>query len=151
MIIEQVSLFQDAPKTLKEKIRDKGVEEAVQKGDLVFQVGEEAQYFYVLEQGTVRLTVVGKGHLAYSVDQAGDHLGWSSLVERGPYIATAKCLTSTRLFKIRRETLDRILEEDPAAGLLFYKHVAAILGQRLVGAYQMLLSAYGKKDPFSYG
>ena len=151
MIIEQAGLFQGMPAGLQEKIRQLGVEESFREGDLVFEVGERAQFFYILEEGTVRLTVGGKGRVAYTVDEEGDHLGWSSLVEREAYIAAARCLTPTRLFKIQRETLDRILEEDPASGLIFYKRVAAILGKRLVGAYQMLLSAYGEKGPFSYG
>jgi hypothetical protein len=48
------------------------------------------------------------------------------------------------LLKTDSHKLSRILEEDTENGMIFYKHLAATLGKRLIETYKMLKPKRGK-------
>jgi hypothetical protein len=45
---------------------------------------------------------------------------------------------STKLLITDRTKLGKVLEEDPANGVIFLKHLAATLGNRLIETYKMI-------------
>jgi hypothetical protein len=47
--------------------------------------------------------------------------------------------------------LDQILHEDPVSGMTFFKHLAALIGFRLVDSYKATLAAHGERETRSYG
>jgi hypothetical protein len=47
--------------------------------------------------------------------------------------------------RIEKNQLDQILQEDPASGMVFFKHVAALVGRRLVKGYRATLSVHGER------
>jgi CRP-like cAMP-binding protein len=107
-------------------------------GDVVFQEGDPADYFYTLIEGRVRLFAGHPPREVYTIDQAGEAFGWSSLVERNYYSATAECLEPTRCSRLERKKLETLLQNHPESGLVFYKKLAGILGHRLVQYYQLM-------------
>ncbi len=98
------------------------------KGDMLFHENDEARYFYILLNGHVKLSVGGGGQAVYSVAQNGEAFGWSSLIGRDVYSASAECVDPTTLLVTDRRELGKVLEEDPANGLIFLKQLAATLG-----------------------
>ena len=82
---------------------------------------------------------------------SGEAFGWSSLVDRDTYTASAECLEPTRLIKIDKESLETIFRKDPMSGLIFYKRLAGIIGQRLVHSYNTILAEYKEEGQPSYG
>jgi CRP-like cAMP-binding protein len=109
-----------------------------EKGDVLFEENDHARYFYILLNGRVKLSV-GKGsQVVYDVTQNGEAFGWSSLIGRDVYSASAKCLEPTKLLVTDRKNLGKVIEEDPANGIIFLKHLAATLGNRLLETYKMI-------------
>lgn len=45
----------------------------------------------------------------------------------------------------------RVLHEDPVSGMTFFKHLAALIGPRLVDSYKATLAAHGERGPRFYG
>ena len=89
------------------------------KGDMLFHENDEARYFYILLNGHVKLSVGGGGQAVYDVAQNGEAFGWSSLIGRDVYSASAECVDPTTLLVTDRRELGNGLEEDPANGFIF--------------------------------
>ena len=106
----------------------------VRAGGYSFRENGAALNFYVLSEGRIRLTVGSGQLLAYVASSVGDIIGWSSLVDNGTYTASAECLSPTKLLRIEKHQLDQVMREDPVSGMVFFKHLAALVGHRLVGA-----------------
>ncbi|MEJ2728398.1 MAG: hypothetical protein P8185_07800 [Deltaproteobacteria bacterium] len=54
------------------------------------------------------------------------------------YSASAECLEPTKLLKTGSDELSRILEADAENGMIFFKQLAASLGNRLLKTYKVI-------------
>ncbi len=77
----------------------------------------------------------------------GDIIGWSSLVGNSTYSASAECLASTKVLQIEKNQLDQVLGDDPVSGMNFFKHLAALVGRRLVRSYRKTTSGQREREP----
>ena len=80
------------------------------------------------------------GHIVYIVSKGGEAFGWSSLVGRPYYSATAECLEPTRLLAFDRQSFQQVLEKDPVSGQILYKGLTRTLASRLLETYNMITS-----------
>lgn len=151
MFVEEADLFKGMSDRFMTELRKIVVEEPCNPGTFLFRTGDPAECLYILREGRVRLAVGERGHMTHTVGSAGEAFGWSSLVDRDSYSASAECLTPCRVVKIDKRSLYRILENDPASGMLFYKRLAGVIGQRLVESYDAVISAHGLHGPPPYG
>jgi len=99
----------------------------------------------------VRVSVGPQGLLAHVASDPGDMIGWSSLVGNKTYTASAECLGPVKVEKVEKSQLDKILHEDPISGMNFFKHLAALIGGRLVDSYRATMAAHGAHETRSYG
>jgi len=109
-----------------------------EKGDVLFRQKDQAQYFYVLLNGRVKLGVGEREQMVYDIRQNGEAFGWSSLIGRDIYSASAECIEPSKLLKTDSEKLRKVLETDPSNGIIFFKQLAATLGNRLLESYKMI-------------
>ena len=121
MYFEQADLFRELSKDFVKEFMDIMTKESHRKGYFLFREGNKARYFYILLKGCVKLSIGETGHTVYTADHPGEAFGWSSLVGRDVYSASAECKEPTKLLKIDRQKLQKILEKDPANGLIFFK------------------------------
>ena len=145
MYIKQSDLLLGTSMDFVKKIMDISRMISHEKGDVLFQENDRARYFYILLNGRVKLSVGKGGQVVYDVKQNGEAFGWSSLIGRDVYSASAECVEPTKLLVTDRKNLGKILEEDPANGIIFMKHLAATLGNRLLEAYKMIPSSSKKE------
>lgn len=133
------------------ELADIMVEESYGKDTILFKEGDPANFFYVLEEGRVRLSIGEGGHIVYIISDPGGAFGWSSLVERDTYTALAECLARSKLIKIEKEKLNKLFEKYQGDGLIFFKRLAGFIGQRLINSYNSLLSSQRGEDQPSCG
>jgi len=131
----------------RQRILESAREESYAQGDFIFRQGDPARHFFLLAEGRVRLSLGRGGLLAYVASDPGDLIGWSSLVENETYTAWAECLVPVKVLRIEQQRLDEILHQDPASGMVIFKHLAALIGRRLVNSYQATLSVQGEREP----
>ena len=105
-------------------------------GETVFQEGEEAHYFYMLEDGKVDLVVGGPRETRFLAYYPGEIFGWSALVKPHRYLAQARCMTQSTISRVPIEAIVRIMKDYPSDGVLIYRNLSGILGQRLIAAYR---------------
>ena len=102
-------------------------------------------------KGRIKLTLGEAGQSVYIVSHGGEAFGWSSLIDREAYTASAECMTPVKLLIFDQEKVLKILEEDPANGLVFFKRLADILGNRLLHSYEMISIAAQPEVSPSFG
>ena len=139
MIIERADLFRGLSEDFIKDVMNITMEESLGQGDILFHEGDNARHFYILLKGRVRLSTGKTGHMIHTVNREGEAFGWSSLVGRDVYSASAECAVPTTLLKIDSEELEKIVEKDLANGVIFYKDLAGTIGERLINSYNALL------------
>ena len=143
----QAYLFEGIAEMTRQRILESAREESYAPRDFIFRQGEPARHFFILSEGRVRLSL-GQGELlAYVASDSGDLIGWSSLVDNGAYTASAECLVPVKALKIEKRRLDEILHQDPASGIIIFKHLARLIGRRLINSYQATVSVQGEREP----
>ena len=151
MFIQQTDLFRGMDKNFVKETYDLTVKDSFKQGEVLFREGDQATYFYILLKGRVRLGTRDTGQVVHTVSRPGEAFGWSSLVGRDVYSASAECLESTKLLKIDREDFRKVLEKDPTNGLSFFRRLAGALGERLINSYGSLGLAHPSEEHRTYG
>lgn len=135
MYIQQAELTRGISRDFVKALKDISVKEAHEKGDILFRKGEPADHAYLLLMGRVHLKLGETGHVVHIVNRPGETFGWSSLVGRNVFSSTAECVLPTDLRKLHRDNLQKLVEKDPANGLIFFKRLSGMLGDRLLESY----------------
>ena len=151
MYLKQKDLFRSLDKDFVKEIMDIAETVSHGAGEWLFQEGNSADWFYILLKGHVKLSLGQTGQVVYVVSNAGEAFGWSSLVGRPSYSASAECVTATKLLKFNKEKFQNIVEKDTANGLTLFKSLAAILGDRLLQSYATSFSATRADESLSFG
>ena len=132
MFVPKGDVFKDLRRETVDEISDIAIEESYDKGAVLFSRGDPANHFYILVNGSVRLRIGQQATIDYVVGNLGEAFGWSSVVDRECYTASAECLAPTKLMKINKDSLQLIFDRHPDSGTVFYKRLAQEIGTRLI-------------------
>ena len=151
MFFKQKDIFGSLDRDFVKKIMDIAETDSLEPGDQIFKEGDSADWFYILIKGRIKLRLGQTGAVVHVVSHGGEAFGWSSLVGRKAYSASAECLDSTKLLKFDKEKLEKLAEEDTANGMILFKNLAALLGQRLLHGYASTVSTIRASEFSSFG
>jgi CRP-like cAMP-binding protein len=107
------------------------------KGDCLFLLGDHADRLYVVLGGRVELSFpLSFGGAVRDVPveskMPGGTLGWSALVKPHRFTLSARAVEASELVAFLRQDLLRVFEADPRIGCVFMRHVAEVVGRRLL-------------------
>ena len=139
-MLDQNDLLVGMGKLFIKSFMDIAVRTAHDEGDILFHEGDPALCFYTMISGKVNLHITN-GYNIYTVSHPGEVFGWSSIVERDAYSATAECLESTLLLRFEKNDFLKMLEEHPKCSIIFYKNILKTLGNRLLASYNVISCA----------
>ena len=105
------------------------------EGETLFNAGDAAHHFYVLIKGRIALSLGKSGPVVYTARHPGEVIGWSSLVGRNDFSASAQCRESAKLLKFNRDGFLELLQKNAANEALLFKRLAEMLGNRLLELY----------------
>ena len=108
---------------------------SLDEGETLFNEGDTARHFYVLIKGRVELSLGRTGPVVYSARHPGEVIGWSSLVGRKDFSASAQCRETVQLLKFDRNSFLELLQKNSANEALLFKRLAEMLGNRLLELY----------------
>ena len=119
--------------------------ERFEAGQLVFQEGQEADHFYLIQTGQVRLDafVPGRGNITVQTVSAGDALGWSWLFPPYQWHFSARGSDVTEAIVFAAKTLRDEAEQNHDFGYELIKRVSKLLLQRLQETRLLLVDFYG--------
>lgn len=148
MLLKQSELLWEMDHDFIKQLMNIAVKETHGKGAAIFKQGDAAEYFYVLIKGCVKLQNEPVAQTVYLVNHPGEIFGWSSIVGRGQYSVSAECLEPSTVHRIARGDLLKLVGQNKENGMIFYKKVAEMLGNRLMHLYA---SAAPQAFPVSEG
>ena len=151
MYLKQKDLFGSLSKDFVNEIMNSAETQSHQTGEMLFHKGDPAGWFFVLLNGRIKLSLGQTGRVVYLVNYAGELFGWSSLVGRPSYSASAECMTPTKLLRFDKNRLKEIIQKDAASSVTLFQNLAAILGERLIRSYELNISAAGDEAYTSAG
>jgi CRP-like cAMP-binding protein len=141
MYIKQSDLFKGTSMDFVKKFMDISEMSSHKKGEILFRENDPAKCFFILLNGCVKLSMGEPERVVYNAERNGEAFGWSSLIGGDVYSASAECIEATKLLKTDSNKLSKVLEADPDNGIIFFKQLAATLGNRLLEAYKMITPA----------
>lgn len=101
---------------------------------MLYNVGDPADDFFVLESGRVEF-LIGRDDRTSPAGfmlRKGEVFGWAALLENQPQrIARATCLEPSTLLRINGRQALQALEADPAAGFLVMRRLSSLIARYL--------------------
>jgi len=116
--------------------------EHIQANQTVFWMGDEGDSLYVVERGSVVVTVPNERgeHVALNAIGPGGFFGEISLLDAGPRTATVRALEPTDLYVLTRHDFHAFLRRCPEAAI----EILGVMGQRQRASTEALR---GLKNP----
>ena len=106
-----------------------------EKGDVVYEAGDDAVNVYVLVNGIVTfISKTGLGFLnVQRVMERSMIFGWVALVPEHPHrLGRAQCLENSKILSINGDKLLGILEKDTQSGFLVLKRLCSLIASTFV-------------------
>jgi toluene monooxygenase system ferredoxin subunit len=108
-----------------------------QQGGTLYDVGDPADDFYVLESGRVEF-LIGRDERTRPAGfmlRKGEVFGWAALLESQPVrIAKATCIERSTLLRINGKRVLNVLEADPASGYLVMRRLSSLIARYLASS-----------------
>ena len=114
--LRTISLFEDLDHSVMERLADQLVTERHEIGSTVIEEGDEGDRFYIIAQGDVEISTVGKRGENLILGDLGDgeYFGEIALLEGTKRMATVRATSPLTLLSLSRAKFDEILDELPA-------------------------------------
>jgi len=138
MYVHQIDFFKETSQIFASKIMHIAKEIVLDKGAFIFHEGDPALRLFIMRKGSVRLSIGRTGQVVYIISRSGEAFGWSSLMGRENYSASAEALVRTELMAFERDEFLEIIKSDPKNGIMLYKGLSQTLAKRLLQSYQVI-------------
>jgi MFS family permease len=104
-LLRSLDIFAGATRATLERLALSAEEEVVAPGTVIIREGEEADDFFVLTDGEVKVTAAGESGIEKALGTLSppNYFGEIGLLERRPRTATVEALTPCTLYRIRGE------------------------------------------------
>ena len=135
MYLKSADLFLGMGKEFVTEALDISTKLSRAEGDYLFHQNEPAGHFYILLKGKVRLSLGKTGPVVYVAKHPSEIIGWSSIIGRDAYSASAQCMQPTNLLGFDRQGFLNLLEKNPINEAILFRRLAEMLGNRLLELY----------------
>ncbi|THB71261.1 MAG: Crp/Fnr family transcriptional regulator [Desulfobulbaceae bacterium] len=128
-IIDSCSLFAGLPEKQVQYIAELTIEKKFGKGEAIFFEGDQADGFYIVKEGTVKvykMNMLGKEQILHIFNNP-EIIGEVAVFHGKPFPANAQTLTNSSLLYFPRSDFIRLIESSPSLAL----NMLAILSARL--------------------
>ncbi len=118
----------------------------VKAGDWIFSEKENADYFFLVLDGKIELTMYlffqGSGEHLQTTSPLGKNeiFGWSAVVPPHVYTLGARAVTDSKVLSIEAGSLRDLLDDNPEYGYFFMKKISEVISERLIFKCIQLLS-----------
>lgn len=137
-IIKGIPIFSSLTEREIKEVEKFFAEESFERDQYVFWEGDPSEWFYVVSEGKVRIlkhSMSGKD-IILEIISSRDVFGGVAVLDKRPYPASAQAMEDSKIMKLSRTNLFRILDRYPTVAL----DTVAYMGKRLRNAYDMMRS-----------
>ena len=127
--LDELEIFRNVAAEVMEHLIRRSQRQTLRKGELLFNLGDPSDAFYVIASGRIRIwTVSASGvEVTLNVQIAGAVFGEIGMLDGGVRTAGASAMTQTELFRISKPSFFNALDRDPQLA----RNVIGLLCQRL--------------------
>jgi CRP/FNR family transcriptional regulator len=140
-LLASCNLFQGLSETQLQRLADITKEMQIEKGEWLFQEGQEANGLFILKEGAVELLTKVDDEFELPIAmlrEPGMFLGTSALTAPYVYSLSARCTEQGSLLVIERTELEKLIQEDRELGYIIMTNWAEHLLNRLKETRQEL-------------
>lgn len=135
--LRSAAIFGELPDAAVAQLAAVARPQRCQKGECLFLLGDHADRLYVVLAGKVELSFpLSFGGVVRDVPvelkERGGALGWSALVKPHRFTLSARAAETCDLATFLRQDLLRVFEAEPSIGYVVMRHVAEVVGRRLL-------------------
>jgi len=153
--IASVDIFKGLSQKEVKEIAGLCEEVIFQDGDRVLSEGERAEYFFILEQGSVDLRFElpyreTSKEMTVTTIIPGECFGWSAMVS--PYKATLSCYSTgnSKAIRIRGDEILGLCEKNNHIGFIFMQNLTTMIGDRLTKQRAQFIKEVGDSIRFKW-
>ena len=142
-VISKIPIFERLTPADQELLSDLWERRTLKEGDVLFVKGESGSSMFVIEKGTIEISVPlgGKDEkLRISHLHEGDFFGELSLIDGQPRTATATAMEECVLLQMKRQEFVTFLLERPAVAIAMMSEI----GKRLRATDELVMSLASK-------
>lgn len=128
-------------------------ERVYQPREIIFEAGEKAEHFYVLDEGRVNLFLrtppsssEAAGQTVVRIITQGGIFGWAALVSPHLRVVSAVSEQSSRVISISGSELRTLFDRDYRLGYEVMNCLVRVIGSRVWNIEQLLMT--GRRSPF---
>ncbi len=143
-IFKDIALFGDLNNAERLKLSRIFQKVGFREGEIIFTAGDMGDALYVIREGTVAVIKPGEEPEDDEIITElgpGDIFGEMALFEKMPRSATIRGSQDGKLFKVRKDYFDKLMDEDHELALKIYKRINVILCHRLRETTERLATA----------
>lgn len=146
-ILKECPVFSALSDSELNTIASLAVEKQYEAGTTIFEEGDSAKEFLVLQEGKAALQMIlpeRQGQLGrritVDVVTKDEIVGWSAIVEPYTYTLTGVCLQKVKALSIDGSKLQRLLRDNQHIGYQVLKETIKVVASRLDDTRQLLIS-----------
>ncbi len=129
-LLKQTNLFGDASAEDLAAVAAIGEKKVYIGGDVVCHAGSVPDAMFVVESGTLDITLMDQDVPIGSVG-AGQALGHLAFFDRRARVASAVAREATHLLRLPFAQIDALLAQRPPLAMTFYRHACGLLARQL--------------------
>ena len=113
--LKKISLFSTLSDAEIKEISPYLISSSAKKKDVIFSEGDPSEWFYIVTEGKVKITKLSQDgkEIILEVIRPADFFGGLAVIRGFPYPANAVAMEDTKLLKISRSGLMRIVDRFP--------------------------------------
>lgn len=116
------------------------------RDQIIFREGQESGLFFLILSGKIALEVSAPGRIfRVQTLEAGEELGWSSVLGEGGKHFQARSLETVRALAFEGSRLRQLCEQDPSFGYALMKKLLKVVAERLQATRLQLLDVYAPR------
>lgn len=135
--LRSAAIFGDLQEAEVERLIAVARPQQCHRSECLFLLGDHADRLFVMLSGKVELTfpLSFEGvvrDVPVELKTHGSALGWSALVKPHRFTLSARAVETSELAAFMRHDLLRVFEAEPHIGAVVMRHVAELVGRRLL-------------------
>lgn len=134
--LSKVSIFAGLSNSELKELSHYLIPQSFKKREVIFSEGNPSEWFYIVVEGKVKITKLSQDgkEIILELIHPLDFFGGLAVIRGFPYPANAVCMEDTRLLKITRSDLLKIVDKFP--GLMYC--MAQQVGDRMKDSHETL-------------
>lgn len=118
-LLRHIHIFRDLQDSDLEKLGKIASQEDFQPGDVLFREGDPSTAFYIIDQGSVRITKDAGGGKVKTLTElkSGDFFGEMGVIEETPRYASAEVAEPSSIFVVRKSDFDDLMAVNPSIAM----------------------------------